>query len=220
MNPSKERNISVVQVSPGSHRHGNTAYIKVSTTDGGKYKIVSREDAYTSDGKQKTKIYYPRRKKKMISMNENIIPYEGLDSFKFGNKLEDVRRMLKEANITFNQCMGEKQYIRPDLKHEIITINNSIKLYFVDGILFEIGLQKDFKGQLPNGIRIGIDITEAEEMDSNLQYDEEEEAFVSSEGYIVIDNIDSSIISYIEIYIPEVEKSEEFFQYQWLERFK
>ena len=57
-------------------------------------------------------------------------------------------------------------------------------------------------------------------MDSNLQYDEEEEAFVSSEGYIVIDNIDSSIISYIEIYIPEVEKSEEFFQYQWLERFK
>jgi hypothetical protein len=64
LNPSKERNISVVQVSPGSHRHGNTAYIKVSTTDGGKYKIVSREDAYTSDGKEKAKIYYPRRKRK------------------------------------------------------------------------------------------------------------------------------------------------------------
>ncbi|MCR5544874.1 MAG: hypothetical protein K6F30_00155 [Lachnospiraceae bacterium] len=63
LNPSKERNISVVQVSPGSHRHGDTAYIKVSTTNGGKYKIVSKKDSYTSDGQEKAKIYFPRRKK-------------------------------------------------------------------------------------------------------------------------------------------------------------
>ncbi len=64
LNPSKQRNISVVQVSPGSSRHGNTAYIKVSTTDGGKYKIVANKKDYKSDGKETAKIYYPRRKEK------------------------------------------------------------------------------------------------------------------------------------------------------------
>jgi hypothetical protein len=64
LNPSKERNITVVQVSPGSKRHGDTTYVKVSTTDGGKYKIVSHEHSYNSDGREKAKIYYPRRKKK------------------------------------------------------------------------------------------------------------------------------------------------------------
>ena len=64
LNPSKTRNISVVQVSPGSRRHGETPYIKISTTDGGKYKIVSREDAYKSDGKENSQIYFPRRKGK------------------------------------------------------------------------------------------------------------------------------------------------------------
>ena len=62
LNPSKKRNITVVQVSPGSRRHGNTAYIKISTTNGGKYKIISNQDYYISDGKEKSKLYYPRRK--------------------------------------------------------------------------------------------------------------------------------------------------------------
>lgn len=64
LNPSKERNITAVQISPGSRRHGDTAYIKISTTDGGKYKIVANKDSYISDGKEKAKIYFPRRKKK------------------------------------------------------------------------------------------------------------------------------------------------------------
>lgn len=64
LNPSKERNVSVVQVSPGSRRHGDTAYVKVSTTNEGKYKIVSKKELYISDGKETAKIYYPRRKRK------------------------------------------------------------------------------------------------------------------------------------------------------------
>jgi hypothetical protein len=63
-NTSKERNVSVVQVSPKSKRHGEVPYVKVSTIDGGKYKIVSKEDKYKTDGKEKALILYPRRKKK------------------------------------------------------------------------------------------------------------------------------------------------------------
>ena len=63
-NSSKIKNIAVVQVSPGSSRHGDTAYVKVSTIDSGKYKIVSRKSKYKSDGKETAKIYFVDRGKK------------------------------------------------------------------------------------------------------------------------------------------------------------
>lgn len=63
-NKSKEKNISNIQVSPGSKRHGETPYVKVSTTNAGKFKVVSDESKYKSDGKEKAKIYFARRKKK------------------------------------------------------------------------------------------------------------------------------------------------------------
>ena len=62
-NTSKERNISVVQISPGSRRHGETAYVKVSTTDSGKFKYVNRKEKYKSDGAENAKIYYVERRK-------------------------------------------------------------------------------------------------------------------------------------------------------------
>ncbi len=63
-NPSVIKNITVVQVSPGSKRHGETPYVKVSTLNSGKYKIVSKKDRYRSDGHEKAKVYYARRKEK------------------------------------------------------------------------------------------------------------------------------------------------------------
>ena len=63
-NTSKGRNISVVQISPGSKRHGETAYVKVSTTDSGKFKYVAKKEKYISDGDEKAKIYYVERRRK------------------------------------------------------------------------------------------------------------------------------------------------------------
>ena len=65
LNPSKKRNIIQVQVSPGSKRHGGIPYIKISTTDKGIIKIINgtRKD-YKTDGTEKARIYFRRRKKK------------------------------------------------------------------------------------------------------------------------------------------------------------
>lgn len=63
-NPSKDRNITQVQVSPGSPRHGNIPYVKISTTNMGIVKIVDGKKAdYKTDGKETAKIYFRRRKK-------------------------------------------------------------------------------------------------------------------------------------------------------------
>ena len=64
-NHSKQKNITQVQVSPGSKRHGFVPYVKISTSDHGRVKLVNAyEEDYKSDGNEKAKIYFKRRRKK------------------------------------------------------------------------------------------------------------------------------------------------------------
>ena len=64
LNQSKDRNIQQVQVSPGSKRHGNVPYVKISTSDEGKIKIIgSSRGEYKSDGKETAKLLFRRKKK-------------------------------------------------------------------------------------------------------------------------------------------------------------
>lgn len=60
LNPSKDRNITQIQVSPnGSQHHGNTPYIKVSTKDIGIVKIINGpESAYRPGKIEKAKIIF------------------------------------------------------------------------------------------------------------------------------------------------------------------
>lgn len=62
-NSTKQRNITQVQVSPGSARHGNVPYVKISTNSG-KYKVInSNRKNYKSDGKETARLIFRRRKK-------------------------------------------------------------------------------------------------------------------------------------------------------------
>ena len=64
-NSSKERNINQVQVSSGSKRHGGIPYVKISTSDKGKIKIINGKwQDYKSDGHENARIYFRRRRKK------------------------------------------------------------------------------------------------------------------------------------------------------------
>ena len=63
LNPSKDRNISQIQVSSGSKRHGNVPYVKISTYDIGKIKIIGSDSkSYKTDGNEKAKILFRRKK--------------------------------------------------------------------------------------------------------------------------------------------------------------
>jgi len=63
-NESKVRNITMVEVTPGSKQHGNVAYVRISTNNIGRYKISSDQEKYVPGKGDKAKVYYPRRKKK------------------------------------------------------------------------------------------------------------------------------------------------------------
>lgn len=61
-NHSKDKNITQVQISPGSKRHGQIPYVKISTNDSGKYKLVNGfPHQYKTDNKEKAKIFFRRR---------------------------------------------------------------------------------------------------------------------------------------------------------------
>ncbi len=60
-NSSTERNITQVQVSPGSKRHGSIPYVKISTNDIGIQKIIDgTPDKYKTDGKEKARLLFRR----------------------------------------------------------------------------------------------------------------------------------------------------------------
>lgn len=60
-NSSTERNITQVQVSPGSKRHGDIPYVKISTNDIGIQKIIDgRPSEYKTDGKEKATLLFRR----------------------------------------------------------------------------------------------------------------------------------------------------------------
>lgn len=63
LNPSKERNVTQIQISPGSKRHGDVPYVKISTNNIGKIKIVASDPSlYKTDGKETAKILFRRKK--------------------------------------------------------------------------------------------------------------------------------------------------------------
>ena len=60
-NSSATRNITQVQVSPGSKRHGGVPYVKISTTDIGIQKIIDGTPAqYKTDGKENATLLFRR----------------------------------------------------------------------------------------------------------------------------------------------------------------
>ena len=62
-NSGNDRNITQVQVSPGSKRHGNVPYVKISTNDIGIHKIIdSTREQYKSDGNESAKLWFRRDK--------------------------------------------------------------------------------------------------------------------------------------------------------------
>ena len=62
-NSNKHRNITQVQVSPGTPRHGNVPYVKISTNNG-RYKVIDgTASEYKTDGNGNAKLFFRRNKK-------------------------------------------------------------------------------------------------------------------------------------------------------------
>ena len=63
-NSNKSRNITTVEVTPGSPRHGNVPYVRISTSDLGKFKVINgTKTQYKTDGSENAKLIFRRKSK-------------------------------------------------------------------------------------------------------------------------------------------------------------
>jgi len=63
-NSDKNRNVTTVEVTPGSPRHGNVPYVRISTSDLGKFKVINgTKTQYKTDGSEKAKLIFRRKSK-------------------------------------------------------------------------------------------------------------------------------------------------------------
>ena len=155
----------------------------------------------------------------MNLLNETIIPFKGTNTIKLGMSLSEIRAYLKDNKIPFNQTMDSNKYCTPPIPWIYITVEKSLSMSFVDEVLFEISFENEYMGKLPNGIGIGNSMEELKKQDSSLEYNDDDECFVSAEGYWIIDDIDTGKVQTITIYLEEV-NSEVFFEYEWTKKYK
>lgn len=151
--------------------------------------------------------------------SDSIIPYEGIDSFRFGQSIEAIRKELKDKKISFNQSVDPHKGCTPEIPWTFIEIGKSITLCFVKEILFEIVLENDFEGKLPNGIKIGMNMDEANRIDNTLQYNDDDEDFISEMGYWIEDDLNTNKVISITVYVKEADDNDSFFKYEWINRY-
>lgn len=63
-NSNKNRNVTSVEVTPGTTRHGNVPYVRISTSDLGKFKVINgTKFQYKTDGYEKARLIFRRKSK-------------------------------------------------------------------------------------------------------------------------------------------------------------
>jgi hypothetical protein len=150
--------------------------------------------------------------------SEKIVPYHGIDTITLGMTLSEVRNYLKNNKIPFNQAMESNKECTPPIPWISITVDDSLSMSFVKDILFEMSFEGKCSGRLPNGVGIGTEMKELERLDPSLEYDDDDEVFVSQDGYWIIDDIDSGKVKTITVFLEEVE-SDDFFDYEWTNKY-
>ena len=81
--------------------------------------------------------------------------------------------------------------------------------------MFKIYFENGFQGVLTNGISLGMNIKDAESLDSTIQYDDWEEVYTSELGYWLEDDVESGEVISITIFIKELNDDDVFFKYDW-----
>lgn len=151
----------------------------------------------------------------MKLLEQNVRPFDGLDEIKLLSSLNNVKEYLKKNNAIFTVEYQSNKGCVPEVPWTILHVENSISLMFAKDKLWQIYLEEDFKGALPNGIRIGMSIDEALKIDPSLKFDDWNENFESDNGYWLEDDLSNNTVLSIAIFIKEVLDDDVFYRYEW-----
>ena len=146
-----------------------------------------------------------------------ITPYSGTENIKFSMSFDEVRDYLKSKKIRFNTERWSNKGCTPEVAWDIIRIGDYLSIFFAKGKMFKMYFENSFSGALANGIRLGMNIEEAMQIDDSITFDDWEEDYASKEGYWLEAEAETETIVSITIFIKEVEDDDLFYSYRWCE---
>lgn len=155
----------------------------------------------------------------MDLLSYKIKPFLGTEIFQLGSRLPDIKNYLKDNNIKFIQKIDPNKGCRPEVPWTYFEIDKSISLCFAKDVLFEMVFENNYLGKLENGISLGMNLLEAEKIDSTLEFNDDDEDYISKDGYWLENDVETGKIISIAVFLPEVEK-EDFFKYEWIENYQ
>ena len=150
----------------------------------------------------------------MIDLTTPIIPYVGTGIFKLDSSPDEIKTLLKEYCVLYNEEINANRYNPKDPPWIIVEIDNVMELFFAKNRLFKIVLKGNFSGNLPNGINLDTTIDDAQKIDPNLTFDDWDEIYTSTNGYWIDYDEDTKKLCWIAIFIPALER-DDFFEYKW-----
>ena len=151
----------------------------------------------------------------MNILKQNVYPFIGLDEIKLLSSLSNVKKYLNANKINYSTEYQSNKGCNPEVPWTILHIDNSISLMFANDKLWQIYLEENYSGSLPNGIKIGMPLDDALKIDPTLKYDDWNEDFQSDFGYWIEDDLDNNTVLSIAIYIKEVLDDDTFYSYKW-----
>ena len=136
--------------------------------------------------------------------DDNLVQFKGTESFALYQNIETARETLKASGVGYTEeVWGSSSETVPN-PWKVLVVDGVISLFFAkNDKLFKIVAWENYTGCLPNGIRTGMNIAEAMELDSSLSYSEWNEDYESESGYWLEDDIDTKAIISISIFIRE-----------------
>lgn len=148
-------------------------------------------------------------------MNKMIIPYKGIGKYQLYQSIEDTISKLKEDGDSFAIELWPNEDLTNPVPWTIIRTASGMNMFFAKNRMFKVYVDGAFSGELPNGIRIGMKMSDVMKIDSNIKYDDWEEDWQSSDGYWLEDDPSNDTVLTITIYIRELLNEEMFEQYNW-----
>lgn len=150
----------------------------------------------------------------MIEINDTLVPFQGLSDIKLYQNLEEAYQLLGQAGLLFRTEVVDNAECTIPVPWTLIYVSDVLILSFANNKLFKIDAIGTYQGELPNGIRIGMSTKEAEQIDSELKYDDWNEDFESPSGYWLEDDPSTGLITTLTIFIKEID-NEDFEECKW-----
>lgn len=140
----------------------------------------------------------------MFNLKATIVPFEGVGDLKLYATYEETVKVLQASETYFQEENWEDYTGESGEPLKIIVVPDYMMLYFTKGKLYKISALHDYQGKLPNDVCVGMDLEKAQGLDDGLKFDEKDQMYTSTLGYIVEDNLDRHCIESIIIFIKEL----------------